>query len=298
MAEEAAELLLQEGQPAARRVSGQFARPSGMSATAGGGAAGRSRPHHAVVVGTLRPRARRNVRQRRPPVCDAAHVPFQLIDRGATGLAEISVVDRLSGTIVDTLHVPTPYRASSQATVAQVGHFLPVGSRGALHGMTLLDRSRQVPLWTNAPRRNRPRSGGGAGRSERPDVFCLPIARPLVRRGAGDRQDHVAADRSRSAVRAGQRIDAGHLRGRRGDRRPGSRPPRIHRVPHGNRRRVTARPAGHRVSADAGSLHLRTLPRLRYRRRDEPPPENLGPACRSARLRSPDFRSSPVERDG
>jgi outer membrane protein assembly factor BamB len=77
--------------------------------------------------------------------------PFQLIDRGSTGGTEISIVDRLSGTILDTLRLPTQCRASSLASIAQVGHFLPLGGRGALHGVSLLDRDRQRPVWTTSP---------------------------------------------------------------------------------------------------------------------------------------------------
>lgn len=77
--------------------------------------------------------------------------PFQLIDRGTSTPADISIIDRLSGTIVDTLHLPTPYTGALVANVTQVGHFLPLGGRGALHGISLLERDRQKPLWTTAP---------------------------------------------------------------------------------------------------------------------------------------------------
>jgi len=85
------------------------------------------------------------------PFVTRPNSPFQLIDRGSSTPAEISIVDRLSGTIVDTLHVPSPYSGSTVATTSQVGHFLPLGSRGALHGISLLQRERQKPLWTTAP---------------------------------------------------------------------------------------------------------------------------------------------------
>jgi outer membrane protein assembly factor BamB len=74
-----------------------------------------------------------------------------LIDRGSSAPAEISIVDRLSGSIVDTLHIPAPYTGSVVASASQVGHFLPLGSRGALHGVSLLERDRQKPMWTTSP---------------------------------------------------------------------------------------------------------------------------------------------------
>jgi len=85
------------------------------------------------------------------PFVTRAMSPFQLIDRGSSSRAEISIVDRLSGTIIDTLRVPSPYTGSTLATVSQVGHFLPLGSRGSLHGISLLEHDRQKPLWTTSP---------------------------------------------------------------------------------------------------------------------------------------------------
>ncbi len=151
MAEEAAELLLQEGQPRLDEFpANSLVRLACQRLQEAARPAGRVRITQSLWEHCDRELDETYANAARPFVTRPMS-PFQLIDRGATGLAEISVVDRLSGTIVDTLHVPTPYRASSQATVAQVGHFLPVGSRGALHGITLLDRSRQVPLWTTRP---------------------------------------------------------------------------------------------------------------------------------------------------
>lgn len=77
--------------------------------------------------------------------------PFQLIDRGSSAPAEISIVDRLSGSVIETLHLPAPYTGSVVASVSQVGHFLPLGSRGALHGISLLEHDRQKPMWTTSP---------------------------------------------------------------------------------------------------------------------------------------------------
>ena len=78
--------------------------------------------------------------------------PFQLIDRSSSSTpAEISIIDRLSGSIIDTLRVPAPYTGSVVASASQVGHFLPLGSRGALHGISLLERDRGKPLWTTSP---------------------------------------------------------------------------------------------------------------------------------------------------
>ena len=77
--------------------------------------------------------------------------PFQLIDRGSSTPAEISIVDRLTGSIVDTLRLPSPYTGSVVACVSQIGHFLPLGSRGSLHGISLLERNREKPMWTTSP---------------------------------------------------------------------------------------------------------------------------------------------------
>lgn len=77
--------------------------------------------------------------------------PVQLIDHGSSMHSEISVLDSLSGTSFGTLHVPAPYSGSSLAIASQVGHFLPLGSQAALHGISLLQRDRETPFWTLSP---------------------------------------------------------------------------------------------------------------------------------------------------
>ena len=90
--------------------------------------------------------------------------------------AEISIVDRLSGTVIDTLRVPSPYSGSALAMVSQVGHFLPLGSRGALHGVSLLQHDLQKPLWTTSPKPIALDLDQTLVRSERTDVLLLSIA--------------------------------------------------------------------------------------------------------------------------
>jgi hypothetical protein len=86
------------------------------------------------------------------PFVTRATSPFQLIDCGSSKDAKISIIDRLSGTVIGSLNVPSPYSGSSLVTMSQVGHFLPLGSRAAMHGLSLLERERQKPLWTTSPR--------------------------------------------------------------------------------------------------------------------------------------------------
>jgi outer membrane protein assembly factor BamB len=88
----------------------------------------------------------------RPGVTRAAS-PFQLIDAGTANEPKVNIVDRLSGTVVGPIEIPAHYWGITLAVTSQVGHFLPLGSRGAFHGISLLEHDDQRPLWTNAPTR-------------------------------------------------------------------------------------------------------------------------------------------------
>jgi outer membrane protein assembly factor BamB len=88
----------------------------------------------------------------RPSVTRATSA-FQLIDAGTTAEPKVSIVDRLSGTIVSSLDVPPRYWGMTLAVTSQVGHFIPLGSRAAFHGISLLERDGQRPLWTTTPQR-------------------------------------------------------------------------------------------------------------------------------------------------
>jgi hypothetical protein len=86
------------------------------------------------------------------PFVTRATTPFQLIDAGSSSTPKISIVDRLSGTIVGALEMP-PYWGGTLAVTSQVGHFIPLGSRAAFHGVSLLERDVERPIWTTAPTR-------------------------------------------------------------------------------------------------------------------------------------------------
>jgi outer membrane protein assembly factor BamB len=82
-----------------------------------------------------------------------AAAAFQLIDAGNVKDPKLNIVDRLSGTIVGDVEMPPPIWGLTLAVTSQVGHFLPLGSRGEFHGISLLERGGQRPLWTTAPPR-------------------------------------------------------------------------------------------------------------------------------------------------
>src|SRR5262249_5533006 len=60
----------------------------------------------------------------RPSVTRAASA-FQLIDAGTTAEPKLSIIDRLSGTVVGPLDVPPRYWGLTLAVTSQVGHFIP-----------------------------------------------------------------------------------------------------------------------------------------------------------------------------
>jgi hypothetical protein len=86
----------------------------------------------------------------RPSVTRATSA-FQLIDAGTTSDPKISIVDRLSGSIVGNLEIPSHYWGLTLASTSQIGHFIPLGSRASFHGISLLEHDSERPLWTNSP---------------------------------------------------------------------------------------------------------------------------------------------------
>ena len=80
--------------------------------------------------------------------------PFELFDRGRGSNGVFTVVDRRTGLAYpETIHVKGRffYPVSSQSCYMQhsfVGHFLPLGGVGAVHGISLLERKL---LWSASP---------------------------------------------------------------------------------------------------------------------------------------------------
>jgi outer membrane protein assembly factor BamB len=96
--------------------------------------------------------AEKYVNASRPGVTRAASA-FQLIDAGTASEPKVNIVDRLTGTVVGNLEIPSHYWGLTLAATSQVGHFIPLGSRASFHGISLLERDGQRPFWTNSPTR-------------------------------------------------------------------------------------------------------------------------------------------------
>jgi outer membrane protein assembly factor BamB len=96
--------------------------------------------------------AEKYVNASRPGVTRAASA-FQLIDAGTASEPKVNIVDRLTGTVVGNLEIPSHYWGLTLAATSQVGHFIPLGSRASFHGISLLERDGQRPFWTNSPAR-------------------------------------------------------------------------------------------------------------------------------------------------
>ena len=76
---------------------------------------------------------------------------FRLLDKGIKGKSRLAVIDRLSGTVVGRISIPTQISYPSQSKNSHVGHFLPLGSTANMHGISLLQRKSEQPLWTTTP---------------------------------------------------------------------------------------------------------------------------------------------------
>jgi len=110
--------------------------------------------------------------QYRRKLVTPAESSFDLLDKGVKHAGRLAVVDRHSGLIRHEIEVPTVYWYPVVVSAARVGHFLPLGGKSGMYGLSLLDRSRTRPLWRIAPRQRKhvaePFRAGPAGPS-----FCL-----------------------------------------------------------------------------------------------------------------------------
>ena len=76
--------------------------------------------------------------------------PYQLFDREKSSGGELVLVDRTHGGVLPgTIAVPPRYSYPVSADQSFVGRFLPIGSQGMAHGISLLE---QRMVWSTAPR--------------------------------------------------------------------------------------------------------------------------------------------------
>lgn len=73
---------------------------------------------------------------------------FDLFDRGRTGGSELVVVDRVSGAERTTIPVSSGYSHVLSPMLLDSGHLVPLGARGALQGVSLLEGR---VVWSTSP---------------------------------------------------------------------------------------------------------------------------------------------------
>ncbi|MGH7201595.1 MAG: PQQ-binding-like beta-propeller repeat protein, partial [Planctomycetaceae bacterium] len=71
---------------------------------------------------------------------------IQLLERTTLDGTLLAVVDRATGMATGHLSMPGQFSAPSDM---RAGHFLPLGTRGAIQGASLLERGAIEPLWTH-----------------------------------------------------------------------------------------------------------------------------------------------------
>ena len=110
--------------------------------------------------------------QYRRKLVTPAESTFDLLDKGDKDVGRLAVVDRHSGLVRHEIKVPTVYWYPVIVSGARVGHFLPLGAKSGMYGLSLLDATRTRPMWRAAPRQRRhvvePLRVGPAG-----PTFCL-----------------------------------------------------------------------------------------------------------------------------
>lgn len=73
---------------------------------------------------------------------------FRLLDKGTDEESHFEVIDRQSGTKVNSINVPVRRSFPSVSRQSHVGHFFPMGATGKVVGVSLLDREQHEPVWT------------------------------------------------------------------------------------------------------------------------------------------------------
>ena len=76
---------------------------------------------------------------------------FHLLDKGTQSESIIAAIGRFSGAELGRIHVPSAQHSAASAQNSHVGHFFPLGSPAALHGVSLLEFTSGKPLWTETP---------------------------------------------------------------------------------------------------------------------------------------------------
>ena len=72
---------------------------------------------------------------------------FHLLDRGVMGDGALTVVDKHSGAIAGSLHLPARHSYPSASHSTYAGHLVPVVGTGTMHGLSLLEFADRKPLW-------------------------------------------------------------------------------------------------------------------------------------------------------
>lgn len=91
-------------------------------------------------------------RRGRRPFLDDADDAYQLLYDSKNGTGQIAVVDRQTGALLGEIDIPSKHSHSNSPTGGRIGHFFPLGSESAMHGVSLLERSAGKPRWTSTPR--------------------------------------------------------------------------------------------------------------------------------------------------
>lgn len=77
--------------------------------------------------------------------------PYDLLDLGDGIQTELLVIHRETGVAAGKIAIPSRHSYPVVSRYGSVGQFMPLGSAGKLHGISLLERRRGEPFWTTRP---------------------------------------------------------------------------------------------------------------------------------------------------
>lgn len=73
---------------------------------------------------------------------------FHVLDKGSTRESRFAIVDRETGMTVGTVRVPSDHNYPIWAKDPLLGHLIPLGGKGSIAGLSLIEHETNEPLWT------------------------------------------------------------------------------------------------------------------------------------------------------
>jgi outer membrane protein assembly factor BamB len=76
---------------------------------------------------------------------------WHLLDKGSEGLGRLTMIHKETAAVVSQMEIPARNSYPSRLQTDQVGHLIPLGSSGTMHGISLLEYKQEQFFWNQTP---------------------------------------------------------------------------------------------------------------------------------------------------